>query len=180
MWEVRIYLTTPQILAHKILLSQSPSYRFEQLISGSTEYRIVQMNSTDNLFDIATYTRGFINKTHINGQLTSTLVYDGALSNYTYTSPLSRQTKVTVDNVERPTQFQFATDHPVALSYDSQGRLSQVSQSNRTTLYRYSSLGNIANIRNALGQITRFTHDRSGKNDLTKLSPTTPNIIYLR
>jgi YD repeat-containing protein len=139
------------------------SYRFEQLISGSTEYRIVQMNPTDNLFDIASYTRGFINKTHINGQQTSTLVYDGALSSYTYTSPLSRQTKVTVDNVERPTQYQFAADHPMALSYDSQGRLSQVSQSNRTILYRYSSLGNIANIRNSLGQITRFTHDRSGK-----------------
>ncbi len=139
------------------------SYRFGQLSDVSAEYRTVQLNTADNLFDIATYTRGFVNTSHINGPQSSTLVYDGALSNYTYTSPLSRQTKITVDSFERPTQYQFATDHPVGLAYDSQGRLAQVSQSNRTTLYRYSSLGNIANTRNALGQITRFTHDRSGK-----------------
>ena len=139
------------------------SYRFGLLNNVATEYRSVQLNAEDNLFDIANYTKSFVNNSHVNGEQTSTLTYDGALSSYIYTSPLSRQTKVTVDNFERPTQYQFATDHPVSLAYDSQGRLSQVSQSNRATLYRYSSLGNIANIRNALGQITRFTHDRSGK-----------------
>lgn len=109
------------------------SYRFGQQNAISTEYRSVQLNAEDNIFDIANYTRSFVNNSHINGQQTSTLAYDGASSNYTYTSPLSRQAKVTVDSFERPTQYQFATDHPVSLAYDSQGRLSQVSQSNRTT-----------------------------------------------
>jgi RHS repeat-associated protein len=86
---------------------------------------------------------------------------------FTTTSPQSRQTFRTIDVHGRTTRTQVAGLLPVDFSYDSSGRLDQVTQGTRTTQNAYfptgPSAGYLSSITDATSVATTFTRDALGR-----------------
>jgi RHS repeat-associated protein len=102
----------------------------------------------------------------INGQ-TYQEAYNGTARTFTLTSPVGRTSTATTDALGRIVQAQQANFLPVALNYDTHGRVSSVSQgsgaSTRTSTYIYDAASNVATLTDPLQRSTSLTHDADGQ-----------------
>ncbi|MEK2646620.1 RHS repeat domain-containing protein [Bdellovibrio sp. BCCA] len=90
-------------------------------------------------------------------------VFSGSSKTWTNTTPEGRTTALAVDIFQKPTSIQIGNLTPLALQYDSWGRLVSTTQGSRTTEYTYDSKGFVAQVKNALLQITSYGYDLAGR-----------------
>ncbi|MBI2570358.1 MAG: hypothetical protein HYV63_25445, partial [Candidatus Schekmanbacteria bacterium] len=73
-------------------------------------------------------------------------VYDAAARRWTLTSPLGRTATVTLDGEDRIVESSRAGMLPASFTWDTQGRLTGVSQGTRTTTVAYDLRWNVASV----------------------------------
>lgn len=95
--------------------------------------------------------------------------YTGSLGETRVQSPLSRKTYFYTDSYGRLTGTKIHNYSPVNYSYDSSGRLEEISQSTRETTLSYDTDGFLSSITNPLSQTTSFTYDLAGRMTRTTL-----------
>lgn len=94
-------------------------------------------------------------------------IYTASSRQFATASPTGRQTLTTVDAQGRPTQKQITGLLPVALGYDTRGRLNAISQGSgadlRQTGFAYNVEGYVGSITDALGRAQGFAYDAAGR-----------------
>jgi len=106
------------------------------------------------------------NKMTLNGK-TFTSVYDAALKQHTFSSPLNRQGVVKTDVQGRVIQQQITGIEAVNYSYDARGRLISLAQGSgataRTATLSYNPQGYLASITDPLGRTQSYSYDAAGR-----------------
>lgn len=128
--------------------------------TGSTA-TVDPANSTDPLaFNTLTRTAT------INGR-TATRVYDKATRTTTVTSPAGRQSYSVLDEKGRLIEAGVTGLEPIAMSYDTRGRLSGLQQGSgadtRATTFSYNAAGYLQSATDALGQSGQLDYDAAGR-----------------
>ncbi|MBI2571652.1 MAG: RHS repeat-associated core domain-containing protein, partial [Candidatus Schekmanbacteria bacterium] len=90
-------------------------------------------------------------------------VYDAAGRRWTLTSPLGRTATVILDGEGRVVESSRAGVLPASFTWDTQGRLTGVSQGTRTTTVAYDPRWNVASVTDPLGRVTAFAYDLVGR-----------------
>jgi RHS repeat-associated protein len=93
------------------------------------------------------------------------------------TTPANRKTTTILDTLERTSSVQIGSLTAVALSYDSRGHLTAVTQATRKTSLTYNTSGFLADVTDPLGLQTGFSYDADGRL-LTKTLPDGRAINY--
>jgi RHS repeat-associated protein len=98
---------------------------------------------------------------------TFTHTYQAASRTHTFTTPAGRQLTQTLDSRGRPARSQVAGLEPLVFSYDSRGRLSQLTWGSgpaaRTFGLGYNSNGYLSSITDCAGHLTAFDYDAAGR-----------------
>jgi RHS repeat-associated protein len=92
-----------------------------------------------------------------------TVVYDGAARTATATTAEGRTAVTTIDDTGRVTAEQLGSRTPVHYTYDTRGRLSQVTQGTRTATLTYNPDGFVDTLTDPLGRTTAFQYDGAGR-----------------
>ncbi|MBK7893041.1 MAG: hypothetical protein IPJ84_19955 [Bdellovibrionales bacterium] len=90
-------------------------------------------------------------------------VFNSSTGTYTSTTSEGRLSTAVIDAQTRPLRIQIGNLEPTLMSYDTRGRVSQITQGNRTTDFAYDTNGFLLETRNALGQVNRTQYDGSQK-----------------
>jgi RHS repeat-associated protein len=103
----------------------------------------------------------------VNGR-SYTTTYTAANRRFTTTSPQGRTTSTDIDGQGRPTQQQVTDITPLALSYDSNGRLQDQTQGSRNWHYTYKPAsqpdsGFLDTTTDPAGRVTSFSYDAAGR-----------------
>lgn len=101
----------------------------------------------------------------LNGKV-FTSEFDTATLTFTGTSPLGRITTTEVDSLGRPVSTTLAGLNSVDYTYDTRGRLAEISVGTttpRTRLLEYNADGYLSQITNALGQAHSLSRDKLGR-----------------
>jgi RHS repeat-associated protein len=112
----------------------------------------------------------------VNGRA-YTSVFTGSTNTYVDNTPMGRKTTRILDALERPASAQLGSLLAQQFAYDSQGRLSTITQGSRITSAVYDSNGFLSSITDPLKLKTSFTHDAAGQ-VLTATLPDGRNISY--
>ncbi|MBN8540430.1 MAG: PKD domain-containing protein [Deltaproteobacteria bacterium] len=99
-------------------------------------------------------------------------VFDSSTRTYSSTTSEGRFSQTVIDSKTRPIRLQTGTLTPTEMTYDTRGRLSEITRGNRSTKFRYDTNGFLLETEDALGQITRTSSDATGK----IVSSTNPNL----
>jgi len=107
-------------------------------------------------------------------------VFEAATKQRTTTTPAGRQSFTLLDNLGRTRSFTpDPALTPVALNYDTRGRLTLISQGNLQSAYVYDTLGRVASISDAAGNTVQYGYDLADRvTRLTLPSGRTYNFIY--
>jgi RHS repeat-associated protein len=107
-------------------------------------------------------------------------VYTAATKQRTTTTPAGRQSFTLLDNLGRTRSFTpDPALTPVALNYDTRGRLTLISQGNLQSTYAYDTLGRVASISDAAGNTVQYGYDLADRvTRLTFPSGRSYNFIY--
>lgn len=119
-----------------------------------TESRAVTFTDPSSLFALATWTR----TVKLNGRAW-TYRFDVATRTLTTTSPAGRVTTTVFDTLGRTASRQLPGVLPVQMTYDANGRTTQVSQGNRSWSTTYDALGRAASLTGPMGLTTLFSWD---------------------
>ena len=92
-----------------------------------------------------------------------TSVFTAATKTLVDTSPVKRPTTTILDSLERISSVQVGALLPVQFGYDTNGRLSTVTQGTRVSKLTYDANGFLASSTDPLNQTTGFTHDSAGR-----------------
>jgi RHS repeat-associated protein len=130
---------------------------------GGIQYKVSASRSVDladsaDLFSLTTMTDVHT----VNGNR-FVAVYNGATRTFDFATPVGRTASVVIDEQGRTTDYRFADLAPDRLTYDSRGRLINMTSGDgaaaRTYTVDYGADGQISHIVNPLGQILTLTHD---------------------
>ncbi len=112
----------------------------------------------------------FFNFSSINSTITydSTKIinqtYDATTRESVLTTPEGVVSKNTININEQPISQQQGNDISWTMSYDTNGRLSQVAQGTHNTInYTYNAAGLLGSVTNVLGQMTTYVYDSIGR-----------------
>jgi len=98
----------------------------------------------------------------INGR-TYTSVFTAASLNSVDTTPMNRKTTIVLDSLERVVSRQVGALLPIKFAYDSNGRLSTLTQGTRKTTLAYDGTGFLASTTDPLNLTTSYKHDADGR-----------------
>jgi len=152
-----------------------PRWKFQAPITSSTTVttpggvsfnssfaRTITLTAPSNLLSLVSQS----DVLNINGK-TYTDVYTAATRTLVKSSPLGRQTTTTVDGQGRLTSFIFANLNPLALTYDTRGRLSTFADGTgaqgRAFSFAYAPSGFLSSFTNSLNQTTSLSYDAAGR-----------------
>lgn len=132
------------------------------LMSIETTSRQVSLADPTNLLSLS----GQTDTVSVNNRAYSTMFSSQTLT-FANSTPTGRQSISTIDAQGRIVGQQTANLNPVALTYDSHGRLSSTTQgsgaSARATTFAYGSDGRLATITDPLNRQTNFIYDAAGR-----------------
>lgn len=104
-----------------------------------------------------------IHKTQTRGLNSASQVYSKSAHKWTYTSFEGRVSTHSFDAITgQKLEFDAPDALPISYAYDSDGRLSTITQGTRITTNFYNADGLLEKVRNALSQDTLFEYDLSG------------------
>jgi RHS repeat-associated protein len=120
-----------------------------------------------------------LSKSYVANGKTTQSSFNKSTGIETTTSPLGKVSSTTKNGHGDIVTSSFASFTPVNISYDSNGRVSQVAQGvNRVLDYSYNTAnGLLESVENSLGQITSFTYDLAGR-VLTQTLPDSRVVTY--
>jgi RHS repeat-associated protein len=98
----------------------------------------------------------------VNGRAMTSL-RDFQQNRLTVTTPTGRQTVTRFDGFGRVTESRPPGMLPIATSYDFKGRVSTVTQGDRSTTYTYNAQGYVQSVSDALSQPVSFGYDAAGR-----------------
>jgi len=105
----------------------------------------------------------FLEQTSLNGN-TWTRLFDAGSLTWTATSPMGRQTVTTLNAQGQPVQTSVPNVTPVTFVYDSQGRITSMSQGpSRTWTMSYDPSGYVASMTDPLGNTVSYQNDPLGR-----------------
>jgi RHS repeat-associated protein len=136
----------------------STSITLGSLTANTSFTRYVTLASPGNPFSLTSQ----IDTETING-LKYTSVYTGSTRTFVARTPVGRQATQALDSLERLTSLQVGALLPVALSYDSRGRLSTLTHGPRVTSLSYDPNGFLQGVTDPLNLKTTITHDADGR-----------------
>jgi YD repeat-containing protein len=113
----------------------------------------------------------------VNGQ-TFTTVYNANAHTFTSTSAGGRTSVITIDALGRTVKVQSPGVDDTLYVYDSRGRLSTITQGNRTVTYTYDVNGNLAAITDPLNRKTSLAYDDA--NRITRQTQPDGSVIGFR
>jgi RHS repeat-associated protein len=141
---------------------QSPVLTSETLTQGSLTMNITGSRKAaftqGNPFSLTSQT----DTQAINGR-TYTSVFTAATKSLVATSPVKRKMTTILDALERISSMQVGALTPAQFAYDTNGRLSTITQSTRKTTLTYDANGFLATSTDPLNHTTGFTHDAAGR-----------------
>jgi RHS repeat-associated protein len=134
-----------------------------ETINGLIRYtEFLQSVTLSNPNDPFSYDR-IQNTIKVNGVATTEIFEKAALTK-TITDPMGIESRIQLDQFERPVSITLGQDVPLDVSYDEQGRVIQTSQGGKNSLsYTYDSKGNLQTETNALNQTTHYSYDEAGR-----------------
>ncbi|OQW88253.1 MAG: hypothetical protein BWK78_08465 [Thiotrichaceae bacterium IS1] len=116
----------------------------------------------------------------VNGK-SSNSVYTAAEKKVVTTSAAGRMTTELLEEKGRVSQTSVSTFEPVHYTYDTRGRLTQLSQGQgdelRTVSLTYDNSGEVSKLTDALGREVNFTYDAAGRTT-TQTLPDGRLILY--
>jgi RHS repeat-associated protein len=98
----------------------------------------------------------------VNGHV-FTSTSDPVAKTLTNKTPVGRQSVTTFDDKHRVTQLAFPGLLPIQYTYDDQGRVSEITQGERTYAFAYNDQGFLASLTDPLGHSIRFAYDAAGR-----------------
>ncbi|MBI4814610.1 MAG: RHS repeat protein, partial [Deltaproteobacteria bacterium] len=104
----------------------------------------------------------FIERLSINGREYAT-TYEAATRQVTTTSPLGRQTTVTLNADGQPIESLVPDVLPMSFAHDTVGRLDLATQGARTTDYEYDSGGRLQTVTDPLGRVVGLSYDAADR-----------------
>jgi RHS repeat-associated protein len=164
--------TTSQVAADSRFLGQS--YYVSQQVQRSpagltTSIGINKANVVSDPSNPLSLVSQTISKT-VNAK-TSTSVFNATTRTLTLTSAAGRQTQIIVDTKEHPVQMNDPNLSSTQISYDANGRTSQILKgATHLTSYTYDSNGYVNSATNALGHATNYKNDGVGRALTTTLA----------
>jgi RHS repeat-associated protein len=123
-----------------------------------TGSRAATLGTAGNPFTLVTQT----DIAKVNGR-TYTSVFTASTKTFLDTSPMKRKITTVLDSLERISSAQQGTLLPLKFAYDTNGRLSTVTQGTRVTTLAYDSNSFLAGATDPLNLTTSFTHDAAGR-----------------
>lgn len=124
--------------------------------------RAAALADLNNPFSVVRLT----NSMYLNRQLWTT-TYDGTSHVWLAISPEGRQTVTGLDTQARVIHQQTPGQTPLDLTYDAQGRVSEIDDTasigTRRTTLNYDSLGRVRFLTGPLGRTNRFSYDGAGR-----------------
>ena len=147
-----------------------------QLPSGLTRTqssnRSVTLLTPGDTLSLATLT----DSRSVNG-LTSLSTYDAATRTLTTTSPLGKQSTLTLDAKGRLVRSEVPGIFPAQYSYRIDGRLESVTQGTRTSSFTYNPQGYVQTQTDALSRVSSLAYDHAGRLE-TQTLPSNRTIGY--
>ena len=116
------------------------------------------------------------NTTTVNDR-TFTSIYDAATRVFTDTTPEGRQTTSTFDTQGQLTEFVIPGLAPIQFAYDSQGRVSSLTQGSRSSLFSYDGQGYPSSMVDPLMRIFSFEYNDASRVDRQRF-PDGREILY--
>jgi RHS repeat-associated protein len=161
--------TLPDGTSHNQTLSPDPRFGLqwpvltsETLTQGSLTMNITGSRTASftagNPFSLTTQT----DTETFNGRK-YTSVFTASTNTLVDTSPVKRPTTTILDSLERVSSVQVGALLPVQFAYDTNGRLSTITQGTRKSRLTYDANGFLASSTDPLQQTTNFTHDAAGR-----------------
>jgi RHS repeat-associated protein len=132
------------------------------LTSTSTTERAVALADETDPMSLLSVT----NTATLNGR-TWTSIYTASNRTITAISPMGHQTSLTTDSKGRPLFTQTPGIYSVTNTYDSLGRITEISQGTgnrrRAVFFNYGSDGLLHSQSNLIGQVTTYQYDQIGR-----------------
>ncbi len=127
-----------------------------------TDTRTADLSDPADPFSFKTLTDSY----NINGR-TYISTYDAATKTMTETTPMGRKSTTTLNSQGKVVSSQVSGLLPLNYGYDSQGRLTEITQGtgadSRVYSYTYDSQNYLAGIIDPLSEITGFAYDQAGR-----------------
>jgi RHS repeat-associated protein len=131
-------------------------------LTSTTTMSRTALSDPTNQFSLTQQT----DTTVINGR-TATRVYSGSTRTFTDTTPAGRTRTMTIDSLGRVVSQQIGDLLPMTYTYDSNGRLSAITQGTgaiaRTATFAYNPQGFLATTTDPLGRQTQLSYDTAGR-----------------
>lgn len=103
-------------------------------------------------------------KTSTTNSKVATQLYTASSKTLLNSSPNGATQNIVYNSYEQPVSLQIGSDTPWTYSYDSRGRLTQVTQSSHGTQnFTYNSAGFLSSVTDALGRATGYGYDLAGR-----------------
>ena len=134
------------------------------LTSTTTVSNLVTLSDPANVLSLQTATT----TRTTNGQAWAS-VFNQPQMTRTRTSPLGRQSVITIDAAGRPLEIAIPNTNPIVFTYDAHGRLITRSQGNSAMSQGYDALGYLGFSTDSMGNTTSFTNDPVGRHTKTML-----------
>jgi RHS repeat-associated protein len=143
----------------------SPTTQEIDLLSNSSQdntridiTRQYGLNDPNDPSSISSYTE----TKSITGLGTYISTFDRATMSATNVSPSGLTTKRLYDSAGNLVSEQFGNLLPTTYTYNDQGQPIRITQGNRVSVLNYNLKGNLANVRDPLGNITRYAYNTRG------------------
>jgi RHS repeat-associated protein len=132
-------------------------------INGLTRYtEFLQSVTLSDPNDPFSYDQ--IKKTIMVNGVATTDTFEKAILTKTITNPMGIQSRLQLDQFERPISITLGQDVPLDITYDEQGRVIQTSQGDSNSFsYAYNPKGKLQTTTNALNQATHYSYDEAGR-----------------
>lgn len=105
--------------------------------------------------------------TQVTNGRTSTRTFDRTARQYTWRSPMGRETRLWLDAQQRPSRLERSGLAPVHYGYDNFGRLQQLTLGEgtdaRTTTFGFDTFGYLDSVEDPLGRLTVLDNDVLGR-----------------
>jgi RHS repeat-associated protein len=161
-------------------LEQDPRYGWMSPYEKAISYKILNSNIDVSIKNEKTFVNSVLTtKTTLQNDPSKTFIesYDTVNKVAQSISPLNRVATSQLDSQGQVISHQVASLEPVNMSYDLEGKLTQINQKDRNISFTYNQKGNVDKYTDVLGNVTSYEYDNSDR--IIKATLPNGNVITL-